>query len=1032
MNKPSLSPALRTTPLGGFSTRNRMKVEKLSGGWKQGLLAMGLLAQTVISVWGAGPVDPASMKSGDARQSGSALSAPRTAAPGLEFSLDGTWEVGEARNYSRQAPVPGLAQDPAAASKGPLWYRRSVALPTGDWTRATLVLNGARFAPTVYVNNLPVSSAEGGMARTIHLLKSPDIAPGRTVTIEVELKSLQDLDPRDASVIPKADLWRSNASSGLWDAVSLHLSGGTRIERLTPWTDFTARTVDVHWSLDSAAPVSGARVVQVDLLDTSGREVARSAPTSIATDARSGVTRMTLGKEIVAWSPDAPTVYRLRLSISEGGKIQDCSEIPWGLREFKTTGLGFQLNGNPVHLRAASFVWHRFLRFPEAGTLAFDRDWFAMNIGQRLHALGANTIRFHLGLPPEALLDYCDRSGFLVQMEWSLFHGISASPESLRVQWRAWMDTAMRHPSVVLLHPWNETDGEQLRIGQAALADLVTDYPPLVISHRDVLHLHKYWWSLFENLGLSYDSAKNFSQPVMADEFGGNYLDFQGEAGTYPTNRDGYLRFLGRDQTTEGRLRHHAESNARIAEYWRRLGVGGFSPFCMAGSPQDGNSWFLGSLANPKPMPVWAALAAAYAPQSVSLEVWNRNYTPGQQVVLPLYVFNDLAGSAPLEVQVRVVAEADGKVRSKQNLPVTVPAFGTEIRPVSLTMPNEVGDWRLEAELLTPVTGVSVPIVSSWRCRTLTVNVPVKVARATFGIPEDETELRAWLLKHGARVTGIDDPSAHTLVFGKSSWPTVTNSPAMRDQMETAIKRGCSVVMLDFGPCDARRPKLTKYPLFAGIDVVFRAAAEPESHLHPAKENQELWHSLPRESTWLWNGLRGGLIVPPSAMEVNALDASAFTTLWTNRGASRDKLTAGAPLFAYELGGYYAFSSAPKDDAVSTELRRKVKFLVDDAPSLQGRIDPAGPITITDLAAALKSTGQGKLIPLANCGKGLNQIPVAKIEFGRGQGCVILSQLLTSGRLLADDHPLKTYEIGHDPAAEQLVLNLLDMAVPTP
>ena len=315
----------------------------------------------------------------------------------------------------------------------------------------------------------------------------------------------------------------------------------------------------------------------------------------------------------------------------------------------------------------------------------------------------------------------------------------------------------------------------------------------------------------------------------------------------------------------------------------------------------------------------------------------------------------------------------------------------------------------------------------------------------SFGVPEGETELRELLVKHGAQVTGLGDPAARMLVLGKSSWPEVIKSTALRDQLEAAVKRGCSVALLDIGPSDVeayqkavrrdpenqpsvRRSKVENYPLFGGIHVMFRAAAEPESHIHPSAESQEIWRSLPSESTWLWNGLRGGLIVPATEMEVSGLGASAFIALWTNRGAAADKLAAGNPLFAYELGGYYAFSSTPKDEAVSTELRRKVKFLVDDAPALQGRIDPAGPITVTDLAAALKASGKGKLVPLANCGKNLTRIPVVQIELGSGQGRVILSQLLTAGRLMADDHPLKPYELSHDPAAEQLVLNLLGLA----
>src|SRR5262249_30087154 len=151
------------------------------------------------------------------------------AALGQDVCLDGQWEVGEEREYDRQGPVPGLVQNPAEASPGTLWYRRSVTLPEGDWTIATLTLKGARFAPTVYVDGEKVSSTEGGMAPTVHVLRSPAVAPGRTIFLEIALKSLNDVDPLDASATPIADLWRTNISSGLWDSVMLHCSGDARI-----------------------------------------------------------------------------------------------------------------------------------------------------------------------------------------------------------------------------------------------------------------------------------------------------------------------------------------------------------------------------------------------------------------------------------------------------------------------------------------------------------------------------------------------------------------------------------------------------------------------------------------------------------------------------------------------------------------------------------------------------------------------------------------------------------------------------------
>lgn len=146
------------------------------------------------------------------------------------LSLDGVWEVGEGRRYWREARVPvrarvpGLPGDPARVNADTVWYKRRVELPAGAWSRATLQLNGARFCPAVFVNGRQVSQAPGGMAPTFHLLDDPDVRPGGAIDLEIALKPLSEVDPRDASRIPKADLWRSNVSSYLWDLMTLRLT----------------------------------------------------------------------------------------------------------------------------------------------------------------------------------------------------------------------------------------------------------------------------------------------------------------------------------------------------------------------------------------------------------------------------------------------------------------------------------------------------------------------------------------------------------------------------------------------------------------------------------------------------------------------------------------------------------------------------------------------------------------------------------------------------------------------------------------
>ena len=130
-----------------------------------------------------------------------------------------------------------------------------------------------------------------------------------------------------------------------------------------------------------------------------------------------------LGEGVQKWSPEHPALYTLRVSLlGAGGRLLDQRITHWGLREFTSHDRRFYLNGEPVQLRGGTVVWHRFLRNPLAPQIAWNADWFQKNIDLRLKGYGANFMRFHLGLPPERLLDLCDRDGLMVQMEWPFFH----------------------------------------------------------------------------------------------------------------------------------------------------------------------------------------------------------------------------------------------------------------------------------------------------------------------------------------------------------------------------------------------------------------------------------------------------------------------------------------------------------------------------------------------------------------------------------------------------------------------------------
>lgn len=963
------------------------------------------------------------------------------------LSLNGKWEMGFGRKYTQTVNVPGIAADPTRIGEDALWYKKQIKLPAGNWTTATLELKGARFRPKVYINGVLAGQQEGGMAPVFFKLKTDAIKPGNLVTIEIELASLKDVPKTDASYTPTADQWRSDVSSSLWDAVVLHTHGDVSIDRITPFIDYKAQKVSVKFDLDAAENFKGKAALQI--IDAKGKVLISQEQTI---SGHHDAIEFNINGKLKSWSPENPNLYRLKLSIINAkGDLSDRSEIPFGVKSFEVKDKQFYLNGKHFVAKGVTVVWHRWIRTQEGRQLGYDTTWFKKNIIKLSKDHGANYLRFHLGLPIEEFLDFCDKYGLVVQFEWSFFHGMPASKESLLIQYKNWLDLAMRHPSVALIHPYNETEGEQLKIVWAALDELLVKYPPLVLEDRDLIHIHKYWWSIFENLGLYYDNANVFPKAIMADEFGGNYLNEKGDLGGYPALKESFLRFLGRKNTAAERLQFQAESNARIAEYWRRIDAAGFSPFCALASYEDGNNWFTGPLKDGKPMPVWNALTASFSPRSVSIDIWDKDFTSGQLIDLPLYLFNDEDAKATLTVKL-TIKDNSGKVFFNQVLTTEVNALSKIVKQIPVTLPKALGNYTIQAELINKPLTVKYPVVSQWGIRIIKALVPENVKNLKIGIAADELELKQFLNEKNISTVGADNTDADVILTSKKTWDKIAKGDVnVSNALNNAIAKGKSIVMLDVGdrqlgqgypkkPGDLgplqgvvnlSKPKSNTYNLFGGIMLKFTETAEPESFIHPDKANRELWGNMPDAYTGIWNGLRGGLIVPAADMQFSGLSAKSFVAQWQARGADEAKIVAG-PYYAYELQGFFDFSDKPNDTELKKKLKEKVNFLVQDAPSLAASINLNMPVSVTDLNKSYHDAEKGiadNFIPLANCAKNLTQTPVALVGFGKGKGVLMVSQLLTSGRLAKGFGETGLYGIRYDEAAVQYVLNMISLSV---
>ena len=121
-----------------------------------------------------------------------------------------------------------------------------------------------------------------------------------------------------------------------------------------------------------------------------------------------------MGTNPMYWDEFNPNLYRMNISFSGAGNLRDTRQITFGMREFKTSGTRFTLNGRPVFLRGTL----ECAIFPRTGYPPTDTSSW-MHIFRIARAHGLNHMRFHSWCPPEAAFDAADRMGFYLHVECS-------------------------------------------------------------------------------------------------------------------------------------------------------------------------------------------------------------------------------------------------------------------------------------------------------------------------------------------------------------------------------------------------------------------------------------------------------------------------------------------------------------------------------------------------------------------------------------------------------------------------------------
>ena len=122
--------------------------------------------------------------------------------------------------------------------------------------------------------------------------------------------------------------------------------------------------------------------------------------------------RQIVGGRLKLWSPDAPHLYGLVLSVTRGSQIIDRRFMRFGWREWTFSGSRQLLNGRPFELRGDS--WH-FMGIPQM-TRRYAWAWFTA-----LKAAHGNAVRLHAQPYPRFYLDMADQMGVCVLDETAIW-----------------------------------------------------------------------------------------------------------------------------------------------------------------------------------------------------------------------------------------------------------------------------------------------------------------------------------------------------------------------------------------------------------------------------------------------------------------------------------------------------------------------------------------------------------------------------------------------------------------------------------
>ncbi|MEZ5278134.1 MAG: glycoside hydrolase family 2 TIM barrel-domain containing protein [Opitutaceae bacterium] len=370
--------------------------------------------------------------------------------------------------------------------QGEGWYRRTFDLPDGHGDRrVTLDFDGIMAFPVIYINGREAGSWDYGYTG-FRIDATPHVEWGKpnTIAVHVDTRRWGSRWYPGAGIYRKVILTVSEPVHIARHGVQIR-TNGDELAGIPPNVVTVATRVANH--LEEQAMIR----VQVRLLDPEGSEVAASEESvTVFPERERTVSQVLEVAGVRRWDVDDPVLYTAQVTLSQGGKPTDQTDVQFGFRTFAfTADDGFHLNGSRVQLYGVNL--HHDL-----GPLgaAFNRRAAERQL-EIMQSMGVNALRTSHNPPAPEVLDLCDRMGILVWDEVFDKYDATAGrpdlqpplPEFGRRHIREMVLRDFNHPSIVVWSTGNELTGEDAVEGiNPARVQMMADFVREIDDSRPV------------------------------------------------------------------------------------------------------------------------------------------------------------------------------------------------------------------------------------------------------------------------------------------------------------------------------------------------------------------------------------------------------------------------------------------------------------------------------------------------------------------------------------------------------------------